>query len=151
MRELIFVSPSAIDSVRVAENVCIAKTFFELNEQAGIQRRRTITWNIVPWYIGSSSRIRPANSRDIEDGFRFLDSLFDLLPRLRAIVLVGRKAQRASIHIEKVRPNIRLFMCPHPSPLFVNHSPFNREKILLVLQQLRDYLKDNGCEAGKRR
>ena len=118
-----------------------AKNFFQLNEQAGIPRNRTITWNIVPWYLGSGSRIRPADSHDIQVGFRFLDSLFDLLPRLRAIVLIGQKAQRAASHIEKARPNVRLFMCPHPSPLFVNHSPLNREKILLVLQQLRDFLE----------
>src|SRR5207302_3571865 len=61
-----------------------AKNFFQLNEQAGIPRKRTITWNIVPWYIGSGSRIRPANSGDIAIGLRLLDSLFDLLPRLRA-------------------------------------------------------------------
>jgi hypothetical protein len=41
-----------------------AKNFFELNAQAGIPRERTITWNIVPWYIGSGSRIRPANNRE---------------------------------------------------------------------------------------
>jgi len=120
-----------------------AKNFFQLNEQAGIPRNRTITWNIVPWYIGSGSRIRPANSRDIEVGFRFLDLLFDLLPRLRAIVLVGRKAQRTSIHIQKVRPNIRLFMCPHPSPLFVNHSPLNRERIIVVLREVAEFLDIN--------
>ena len=77
-----------------------AKHFFQLNEQAGIPRKQTITWNIVPWYIGSRSRIRPANSRDIDVSLRFLDSLLNLLPGLRAIVLIGQKAQRASIHIQ---------------------------------------------------
>jgi uracil-DNA glycosylase len=117
-----------------------AKNFFQLNEQAGIRRNRTITWNVVPWYIGSGSRIRPANSREIDISLRFLDSLLNLLPRLRAIVLVGRKAQRASIHIQKGRPNIRLFMCPHPSPLFVNHFSLNRQKILLVLYEVAAFL-----------
>lgn len=116
-----------------------AKNFFQLNEQAGILRRRTITWNIVPWYIGAGSRIRSANSRDIQVGLRFLDSLFDLLPKLRAIVFVGKKAQLASMHVASLRPNVRSFMCPHPSPLFVNHSPLNREKIH-VLREVANYL-----------
>src|SRR5258707_58093 len=29
-----------------------AKNWFELNVAVGIDRRRTMTWNIVPWYIG---------------------------------------------------------------------------------------------------
>ncbi len=117
-----------------------AKNFFELNQQSGIPRKRTITWNVVPWYIGSGSRIRPANSGDIEEGIQLLNSLLALLPRLRAIVLIGRKAQRGSIHIARLRPNIRLFRSPHPSPLFVNNSPLNREKILVVLREVADYL-----------
>ena len=117
-----------------------AKNFFQLNQQSGIPRKRTITWNIVPWYIGSGSRIRPANSDDIEVGIQPLNSLLDLLPRLRAIVLIGQKAQRGSIRIAKLRPNVRLFKSPHPSPLFVNNSPLNREKILIVLREVADYL-----------
>ena len=117
-----------------------AKNFFQLNQQSGISRKRTITWNIVPWYIGSASRIRAANSDDIEVGIRPLGSVLDLLPGLRAIVLIGQKAQCASIRIARLRPKLRLFKSPHPSPLFVNNSPLNREKILVVLREVADYL-----------
>ncbi len=123
-----------------------AKNFFQLNQQSGIPRKRTITWNIIPWYIGSGSRIRPANSDDIEVGIQPLNSLLDLLPRLRAIVLIGQKAQRGSIHIARLRPNVRLFKSPHPSPLFVNNSPLNREKILIVLREVADYLDMSGTD-----
>ncbi len=123
-----------------------AKNFFQLNQQSGISRKRTVTWNIVPWYIGSGSRIRPANSDDIEVGIRRLNSLLDLLPRLRAIVLIGQKAQRGSIQIVKSRPDVRLFNSPHPSPLFINNSPRNREKILIVLHEVADYLDMSGTE-----
>jgi uracil-DNA glycosylase len=121
-----------------------AKNFFQLNQQSGISRKRTITWNIVPWYIGSGSRIRPANSDDIEVGIRPLNSLLNLLPRLRAIVLIGQKAQRGSNHIARLRPDVRLFKSPHPSPLFVNKSTRNREKILTVLREVADYLDTSG-------
>ncbi|PYK38607.1 MAG: hypothetical protein DME49_07210 [Verrucomicrobia bacterium] len=113
-----------------------AKNFFQINQQSGIPRKRTITWNIVPWYIGSGSRIRPANSDDVESGLRRLNSLLDLLPKLRAVVLVGQKAQRSSSNIAKLRPGIRLFKSPHPSPLFVNSSSSNREKILTALREV---------------
>src|SRR6266487_4390514 len=123
-----------------------AKNFFQLNQQSGISRKRTVTWNIVPWYIGSGSRIRPANSDDIEVGIQPLNSLLDLLPILRAIVLIGYKAQRRSNYIAKLRPDVRLFESPHPSPLFVNKSPRNREKILIVLHEVADYLDMSGTE-----
>ena len=46
-----------------------AKNFFELNLEAGIPRERTISWNIVPWYIGSGKRVRAAKSDDIKNAF----------------------------------------------------------------------------------
>ena len=42
-----------------------AKNFFLLNAEAGIDRRRTVIWNVVPWYIGSGTKIRPAKRDDV--------------------------------------------------------------------------------------
>lgn len=117
-----------------------AKNFFQLNLESGISRKRTITWNIVPWYIGSAIRIRPATSDDIRVGVQSLRALLELLPKLRAIVLVGQKAQRGKIHIAQLRPNLRIFESPHPSPLYVNNSPGNRERILAVLRAVAEFL-----------
>lgn len=117
-----------------------AKNFFELNEKARIPRNRTIMWNIVPWYIGSSSRIHSATSDDIKAGIQPLMSLLEHLPMLRGIVLLGKKAQCSSIHIANLRPNVTIFHCPHPSPMFVNRSPLNRDKILTVLREVADCL-----------
>src|SRR5713101_2816922 len=86
-----------------------AKNFFQLNQQSGISRKRTITWNIVPWYIGSVLRIRPANSDDIEVGIRPLSSLLDLLPKLRAIVLIGANAPRSGSDL-LTQPSVRSFV-----------------------------------------
>jgi len=113
-----------------------AKNFFELNEDAAIPRSRTIIWNIVPWYIGNGERIRPADSSDIAAGSKPLLELLSLLPNLRSVVLVGRKAERAAPRILEALPSIQLFRAPHPSPLFVNNRPGNRERILTVLRQV---------------
>ena len=69
-----------------------AKNFFQISQQARIPRRRTITWNIVPWYIGSGSRIRAATSADIEMGFRRLHEVLELLPKLRAVGTGGAES-----------------------------------------------------------
>ncbi|MEZ9623867.1 uracil-DNA glycosylase [Vibrio sp. 10N.222.55.A3] len=109
-----------------------AKNFFEISRETGIDRKRIITWNTVPWYIGSKSKIRPANSKDIAAGIRSLGELIQLLPRLRTVVLVGKKAQKAENHVRQLAPDLKIFKSPHPSPLFVNRKPENRAELLSI-------------------
>jgi uracil-DNA glycosylase len=117
-----------------------AKNFFEISREAGIDRRRTVTWNTVPWYIGSGGKIRAANSNDIASGIESLAELLELLPKLRAIVLVGGKAQKVESHIYKVAPHLRIFTSPHPSPMFVNRKPDNRAALLRSWQAVQSFL-----------
>ncbi len=112
-----------------------AKNFFELNREVGIPRGRTVSWNIVPWYIGTGTRIRAAVRSDIKAGLPALEGLLALLPRLRVVVLIGRKAERAANFVSELRPELRVFRSPHPSPLFVNNAPGNRNRILGVLRE----------------
>jgi len=48
-----------------------AKNFFQLNAEAKVPRKRTVTWNIVPWYIGDSRNIRAVKRTDLEQGLDF--------------------------------------------------------------------------------
>ena len=117
-----------------------AKNFFEFNVAAGIDRRCTVVWNIVPWYIGSGRRIRAAGRTDIEAGLLSLAHVLAMLRQLRAVVLLGRKAERAGKLISRLRPDLRLFRTPHPSPLFVNNAPGNRDRIIDVLRDVERFL-----------
>ncbi|MDP1536959.1 MAG: uracil-DNA glycosylase [Burkholderiales bacterium] len=83
-----------------------AKNFFELNRAAGIPRERTVSWNIVPWYIGTGARIRAAGRSDIEAGLPALTRLLALLPKLKVVVLIGRKAERAASLVSQLRPEV---------------------------------------------
>ena len=132
--------PKAVRSGFVSRNNPdeTAKNFFELNLEAAIDRRRTIIWNAVPWYIGTGAKIRAATPADLERGLRPLPRLLDLLPNLQAVVFVGRKAEKARLEVTQLRPNLALFVCPHPSPMFVNHAPGNRDRILLLLRDVAD-------------
>lgn len=111
-----------------------AKNFFELNVEAGIDRKKTVVWNVVPWYVGDGRKIRAASPKDIEGGLMPLARLLGLLPRLNTVVLVGRKAEKAGRLLDLER--YAVFTCPHPSPMFVNNAPGNREKVLSALRQL---------------
>ena len=117
-----------------------AKNFFELNRQAGIPRERTIIWNVVPWYIGSGEKIRPATAADVAEGLAPLLELLVLLPNLRAVVFIGRKAALTARDVTKLRPGLRYFHCPHPSPMYCNRAPENKNNILTVLHEVAGFL-----------
>lgn len=132
----------AVDSGFVSRNNPdeSARNWFELNAAAGLPRGRTAVWNIVPWYIGAGGRIRPATARDVASGLPHLRRLLALLPRLRAVALVGGKAQRAEPAVRAAAPHLRVFHMPHPSPMFVNRAPGNRARILAPLREVAAFL-----------
>jgi uracil-DNA glycosylase len=59
---------------------------------------------------------------------------------LRCIALFGKKAQRGSNHIKKLRPHVRQFESPHPSLQVVNRDPANKTKILNALREIASFL-----------
>lgn len=117
-----------------------AKNIFTISREAGMDRKRIIVWNTVPWYIGTGSKIRPASKDDIAAGVESLADLIALLPKLRAVVLVGGKAQKAERHLRSIAPDIAVFTSPHPSPLFINRKPENREVLLKSWQAVNTFL-----------
>ena len=117
-----------------------AKNMFTLNLEADIARQKTICWNAIPWYIGSGSKIRPANTKDLNEGMPALFELLALLPKLRAVVFLGRKAENAKRELIKQRPDLALFCAPHPSPMYCNRSPENRQNILNVFMDVSCFL-----------
>jgi uracil-DNA glycosylase len=118
-----------------------AKNFFLLNQHARLPRERTITWNVVPWYVGTGRKIRAVNRSDIAEATPHLERMVAMLPRLRIAVLVGRKAQRVLGLLERLRPDCEIFMCPHPSPLVLNGRPHRREEILSCLEKVARRLR----------
>jgi uracil-DNA glycosylase len=110
---------------------------FEICQEIGLRREQTIIWNIVPWYIGSGTKIRPAKRTDIDEGYKYIGKLLDLLPNLRTIVLLGLKAHQIREDIEKSRPDICVIESYHPSPLFINRRQENRQMIIEALGQIR--------------
>jgi uracil-DNA glycosylase len=88
----------------------------------------------VPWYIGSGEKIRPAQTADLTAGLSHLKKLVQLLPTLRTVVIMGQKSTFAEKYIMASRPGVVIVRSPHPSPLYVNHRPGNRENIPTVFR-----------------
>lgn len=134
--------PKALNSGFVSRNNPdeTAKNFFEINYELEIDRKRTLTWNVVPWYIGTGEKIRPANSKDISAGIESLGELLTMLPKLSAIVLVGGKPQKAENHVRSIAPYLQIFKSPHPSPMFVNRKPENRGVLVECWRDVKSFL-----------
>ena len=115
---------------------CTAENWFRANKLANIDRKKTLMWNIVPWYIGQNGKILPAKKADIDAGSEWLLDLLTLLHRqspcsLRVVVLVGRKAQKVEQRLLDARKDLHVMRCPHPSPSFINRDVENNWNYLV--------------------
>ncbi len=101
-----------------------AKHMSQLFESAGIRRRDTILWNVVPWYVGTGRRIRAVTGRECHIGCGYLLLLLKLLPRLRCVVLMGRSArhvrERLIEDLARLCRKITVFETWHPSQRVFN-------------------------------
>jgi G:T/U-mismatch repair DNA glycosylase len=80
-------------------------------QSAGIPRKLTVTWNVIPWWNGT----RRIAGSELKEGVACVNELIALLPKLSSVVLVGRKAARAARLLDG--GNLSLFTSAHPSPL----------------------------------
>jgi hypothetical protein len=113
---------------------------WHLLREARVDRAREVaTWNVVPWYIGSDRKIRPAESQDLLDGHPFIEDLLSVLPELQGAVLIGRHAARGWARLGLNLPTIE---APHPSPQNLNTRPHHRG---VILQALRDARRATGA------
>jgi uracil-DNA glycosylase len=118
-----------------------ARNFLALMAEAGIPYSEITFWNIIPWYGPRKARL---SSAELSEGMAWLNRLLTLLPRLRALVLVGRDAQAAAGRV-KLPPSAGLFLCPHPSPSNLNTDKPQRLVILRVLREVRAGITDAPC------
>lgn len=102
--------------------------------QAGLPRDRTVLWNVVPWWNGT----RKITAGELLNGVAEVGRLVELLPELRAIMLVGRKAERAR-PLLAMRP-IPIFVSLHPSPLVKARWPERWAGIPECWRAVRPYL-----------
>jgi hypothetical protein len=111
-----FVSPDNDDAT--------AANMWRLLREAGFERARdVVTWNIVPWYLGSDSKIRQAAQRDLDEARPHLIELLGLLPYLTVVVLIGKRAADGWRYLGAALPTIEV---PHPSPRNLNSRPWSR-------------------------
>ena len=88
-----------------------AQAVFTFMGQAGIPRRETVLWNLIPGWNGERKVTGPETKAGVQEALR----LMPLLPRLRGVVFVGAKAKRARRRLEAT--GLSLHDSAHPSPI----------------------------------
>ena len=95
-----------------------AEAIFNFMGNAGIPRRETVLWNLIPGWNGT----RKVTAREVREGALEALRLVQLLPRLKAVVLVGARAEEARPFLTS--GGFSLFSSVHPSPIM---RAFRRE------------------------
>lgn len=135
--------PQAINFVSQENNDPTAENLYHLINKAGLSRNDIVLWNIVPFYIGAENltKIQAANKTHLEAGKPWLIKLLGLLPKLKVVVLLGRKAQRACKLIQTLRPDLCVLKGWHPSCRAIGKNQSNKrwQELLTKFQDAKRY------------
>jgi uracil-DNA glycosylase len=120
-----------------------ARNFLELAHEAGLDRKATVLWNVVPWFVGTGEEKAALFAGEAVAAAPLVEELLLVLPSVRVVVLVGGGARKFEKQIRRARRDVRVVNCPMPSPLWVNRSrEANRRRILDVLLEVRRLAAD---------
>ena len=112
-----------------------AEATFRFLQEADLPRRLTLTWNVVPWWNGT----RRITAEELRSGVAALHELLEMLPDLRAVVLVGRKAARSARFMET--KDLHVIESAHPSPIVRATRPGAWSEIPGQWSKVRAFLK----------
>ena len=107
----------------------------ETNEflaKSGLKREETILWNVIPWRSEKSQQ-----EKDAEEGIQYLRCLLRRLHKLEAVVLAGKKAQKAK---DDIQEDLKVFDCELPGGTNVNCNAHLRDEILETFRKARAYI-----------
>jgi hypothetical protein len=91
-----------------------AEATYKFMRAAVIHRKLTLLWNVIPWWNGTTD----ITAEELNEGVSSIKELISLLPYVRAVMLVGGKAQRARPLLENMEDRrFKIFTSTHPSPI----------------------------------
>lgn len=103
-----------------------AEATFRFMVAAGIDRRDTLMWNVVPGWNGT----RKITRTELLQGVDEVRNLMRLLPRVEVVVLIGNRAAKAEPLLADT--GVRIFRSIHPSPLVRASRPADWAQIPCV-------------------
>lgn len=138
--------PSAVKSGFISCNNddVSAENFFWLNQEAGLPRACTVSWNVVPWALQEGGKNRNASPADIDLGGPYLKRILELLSFLRVVVLSGGSAQQGERFVREYREqtegSLEIRKMAHPGGRVKNLHPHLYARIPGILREIADFL-----------
>lgn len=86
-----------------------AENIFKFMKNIGLNRNRTLIWNIMPIWNKTIKFI----SQERKKGTRLLEEVMGLLPNIKALILVGNSAQSSEKWL-KINNEIHIIKSAHP-------------------------------------
>lgn len=116
-----------------------AKTTKIFLEQAGLQRDKTILWNVIPAWNGTRKIVK----EELIQAHSYLEELIKLLPNLQVVVLVGKRASKNVGNYLEKNHKFHIIESFHPSPI-VRASNFSKWSSIPEQWKLaRNFLTNN--------
>jgi hypothetical protein len=111
-----------------------AEATFRFMEQAEIARKAAVIWNVIPWWNGTRKVAGP----ELRAGAAEVRGLIALLPKVRAVVMVGERAAKAKRYLDSTE--LALFTSHHPSPLVRAKFPGKWNAIPTDWAKVREFI-----------
>lgn len=117
-----------------------AKNTWETREEAGVSRKLVAHWNVIPYYIGSDTKIRAYNSNDVASVRPYIRELLQFFPYLKVVILGGTAARTVWQDFKPQNTDLHIIECPLPSPTNLNTRPGYRDKVVSAWREALKYI-----------
>lgn len=112
-----------------------AENTFKFMVKADVPRKKVCIWNVVPGWNGTTK----VKAAELNAGVHALSELFPLLPRLKIVVLVGKKAARALPLLDET--HLKIIQSPHPSPQVKGRYRGQWDSIPVIWRCVREFIE----------
>lgn len=129
----------AVDSGFVSRdnNDQSADNFFRMNQEVSLDRKLTVSWNVVPWALRETGKNRTPKGKEIDEAARqYLHRVLNIV-NPRVVVLFGNSAHKAEEVINLWSGRVCLIKTNHPSPQNVTPRPEMWQKITAALSRAK--------------
>jgi hypothetical protein len=116
-----------------------AMRVIEASVEANLDRKRTVSWNTVPWQVDEDRSLRKEITRVKRE--RRLTELLEVFEgrNLKAVALFGNPAKELEGQVREARPDLEIFKDYHPSDRGVS-SKEKKEHFKETFREIKYFL-----------